>query len=200
VIIGAGGHGKVVADILLSGGFSVAGFVDDDPISWGKTILGLPVLGATEDFRRFEPAGLVIAIGSNAARREIVGLLGSGVQDMWANAVHPRAIVASSARLGRGIVIAAGAVVNPDCELSDHCIINTGATVDHDSRIGPFVHLAPGAHLAGGVTVGEGAFLGIGSVVTPGCSIGEWATIGAGAVVVNDVPAEAVAKGVPARW
>jgi sugar O-acyltransferase (sialic acid O-acetyltransferase NeuD family) len=199
LIIGAGGHGKVVADILLCSGIKVLGFLDDDPATWQDTRLGLPVLGAIEDYQRFAPDGLTMGIGSNAARRQIVIRL-SGAESLWRNAIHPKAIVSPFARLGKGIVVAAGSVVNPDAVIGDNTILNTGATVDHDCVIGDYAHIAPGAHLSGGVRVGEGTLIGIGAAIAPGCSIGEWSVVGAGAVVVQDVPARVTAKGVPARW
>lgn len=200
LIIGAGGHGKVVADILLRQSIAVLGFLDDDPAMWGTFRLGLPVLGAINTFSDYSPEGLVIGIGSNVMRREIVRRLGSLAYDLWQPAVHPEAVIAPSASIGRGTVIAAGAVVNPDTCLGDHVIINTGATVDHDCYIGDFVHIAPGAHMAGSVRISEGALLGIGSVAIPGSAIGEWATVGAGAVVLGNIPGHAIAVGVPARW
>ncbi len=102
-------------------------------------------------------------------------------------------------KLGRGTVVFAGAVVQPDAVIGDHVIVNTGATVDHDCVVGDYAHLAPGVHLAGSVHVGEGAFLGIGSVVSPGVRIGRWTTLGAGAVAIRDLADGAVAVGVPAR-
>lgn len=200
LIIGAGGHGKVVADILLRQSMPVLGFLDDDPTSWGTSRLGLPVLGAIDTFWNYSPEGLVMGIGSNMMRREIVGRLGSLAHDLWQPAIHPEAVIALSVSVGRGTVVAAGAVVNPDTYLGDYGIINTGATVDHDCHIGDFVHIAPGAHIAGGVRISEGALLGIGSVAIPGSAIGEWATVGAGAVVLDNIPDHAVAIGVPARW
>lgn len=199
LIIGAGGHGKVVADILLQQSAPVLGFLDDDPTTWGTSRLGLPVLGAIDTFLDHSPEGLVMGIGSNVLRQDIVKRLGSLAQELWWSAIHPQAIIAPSARIGRGTVVAAGAIVNPDAMVGDHVIINTGATVDHDCRIGDFAHIAPGVHLAGGVRVGEGSLLGIGSTVIPCCSIGQWTIIGAGAVVVDDIPSHAVAVGVPAR-
>ncbi len=200
LVLGAGGHGKVVADILLCQGIDVLGFLDDDPASWGTTRLGLPVLGAIATYHRFDPTGLALGIGSNAGRQSVVAQLGDATASLWCNAVHPRATVAGSVRLGRGVVVAAGVVVNPDTIVGDHVILNTGCTVDHDCEIGAYSHIAPGSHLAGGVRIGEGAFMGIGSVITPYRSVGEWTTVGAGAAVVTDIPAKVVAKGVPARW
>jgi sugar O-acyltransferase (sialic acid O-acetyltransferase NeuD family) len=217
LIIGAGGHGKVVADILMCSGIQVLGFLDDDPATWPNSDesdssqargraerayrppLGLPVLGAIEEYQRFAPDGLAMGIGSNAARRQIVARL-SGAESLWRNAIHPRAIVSPFARLGKGIVVAAGSVVNPDAVIGDFAILNTGATVDHDCVIGDYAHIAAGAHLSGNVRVGEGTLIGIGAAIAPGCSAGDWSVVGAGAAVVHDVPAGVTAKGVPARW
>ena len=199
LILGAGGHAKVVADILMAQGTHVQGFLDDDPHLCGEMRLGLPVLGAIDVYLDYEPDGLIIGIGDNRARRSIAERLSIQAQRLWRNAVHPRATIARSVRLGRGIVVAAGAVINPDSVLGDHAIINTGATVDHDCTIGGFVHVAPGARVAGGVVLGEGAFLGIGSSLIPQISVGEWTTIGAGSVVTSDLAANLIAFGVPAR-
>src|SRR4051794_39245546 len=128
LILGAGGHGKVGADILRCQGVAVGGFLDDDPASWGTTRLDLPGLGAIDRYHEFAPDGLALGIGANAIRRQIVERLGSAAQALWRPAIHPRATIAASARLGRGVVIAAGVVANPDTLLGDFVIINTGAT------------------------------------------------------------------------
>lgn len=200
LILGAGGHAKVVADILMSQGIQVLGFLDDDPDLWGETRLGLPVLGAIVRHSEYETDGLIIGIGDNLVRRSIAQRLDAQSQRLrWRNAVHPRATIANSARLGRGIVVGAGAVINPDAILGDHVVINTGATVDHDCIIGAFAHIAPGAHLAGGVIVGEGALLGVGSSLIPNVKVGEWTTVKAGSVVVSDLYAKSIAYDVPAK-
>jgi sugar O-acyltransferase (sialic acid O-acetyltransferase NeuD family) len=200
LILGAGGHAKVVADILTCQGRYVIGFLDDDPALWGSSSLGLPILGGTQAYVDYAPDGLVIGIGRNQRRQAVVERLGPDADRLWVNAVHPGAIIASSVRLGKGVAVMAGAIINPEAVIGDHAIINTGATVDHDCQIGAFCHIAPGTHLAGNVRIGEGAIVGIGSSAIPGCVVGDWSVIGAGAVIVRDIPGGVTAKGVPARW
>ncbi len=193
-IFGAGGHAKVVWDILVAGGHEVAGFVVDEPQA--ETLLDLPIVRRPEELPPHD--GLVLAFGDNRGRKaRYEALRAAGVR--LVSAVHPRAVVAGRVALGDGVMIAAGVVINLDTRIGENTIINTGATVDHDNAIGAHVHLAPGCHLAGGVTVGEGAFLGIGTNVIPGRRIGAWARTGAGAVVVRDLADGVLAVGVPAR-
>ena len=199
LILGAGGHGKVVADILNACHLEIAGFLDDNPRARSEERLGLPVLGAIDEYRIYAPSGLVLGIGQNHVRQAVVKRLGVTAQDLWINAIHPRATVASSVLLGHGIVVAAHAVVNPDSAIGSHVIINTGATIDHECSINDYAHVAPGSHLAGNVVVETGAFLGVGASVIPGLTIGEWSIVGAGSVVLRDIPARATAYGVPAK-
>lgn len=203
LVLGAGGHGQVVADILLAayrrGAAEVpVGFLDDDERLHGATVLGLPVLGPIAGWRQVEHEGAVLAIGDNATRRRLfLALQGQGMR--FVSAVHPAAILAGEVRLGLGIAVCAGVVVNTGSAVADGAILNTGCTVDHHSRVGAFAHVAPGAHLGGNVTVGEGALVGIGSAVSRGLHVGEWAVLGAGSAVTRDVPARCLAAGVPAR-
>ena len=200
IIIGAGGHAKVVADLLVATHSAVAGYLDDDPVTWNTVRVGVPVLGPINSIIDYDPSGIVCAIGDNRTRHRIVNSLSPELQARWINAIHPSAIIAPSARLGIGVVVAAGAIINADAELHDHVIVNTGATVDHDCVIASFAHVGPGCHIAGSVNIGEGAFLGIGSLVSPGRSVGQWSVIGAGATVIYDIPDHVIAKGTPARW
>ncbi|MGI8688070.1 MAG: acetyltransferase [Thermomicrobiales bacterium] len=199
LILGAGGHAKVVADILCCQGTPVLGFLDDNPATWGAARLGLPVLGGIATYREYMPSGLILGIGDIATRKAVVERLGACARDLWCNAIHPHATVAHSVRLGRGVAVMARGVVNPDAILGDHSVVNTGATVDHDGVIGAHAHIGPGAHLAGGIRVGTGALIGVGANITPWLTIGDGAVIGAGSVVVDDVPAHVTVKGIPAR-
>ena len=199
LVLGAGGHAKVVADILCCQGIPMMGFLDDNPTTWGATQLGLPILGGIATYREHMPSGLILGIGDIAARQAVVERLGPDAQHLWCNAIHPHATVATSVRLGRGVAVMARVVVNPDAVLGDHSVVNTGATVDHDCVIGEYAHIGPGVHLAGGIRVGRAALIGIGASITPCLTIGDDAVVGAGAVVVGDVPAHVTVKGVPAR-
>jgi len=192
IVLGAGGHAKVVISTLRAAGYHVTGLYDDDPAKWGTLLAGVEILGPID-----QAAGLaVIGIGHNATRKAIVDRAG---RVAWTTVVHPAACVDPTVRLGAGTVVFAGAVIQPDALLGDHCIVNTAATVDHDCVLGDFSHIAPGTHLAGNVTLGEGAFLGIGSAAIPGVRIGAWTTVGAGAVVIADLPDRVTAVGVPAH-
>lgn len=199
LIIGAGGHGKVIADMMLRQGMQVIGFVDDDPSTIGHSILNLPVLGKTLQWRDFAPDGMVVAVGNNTIRQKIIERLEQDTSPPWITVIHPNAVIANSVQIGEGTVILAGAVINVDTRVGKHSIINSGATVDHDGRIGNFVHIAPGVNLAGGVSIGKGTLMGIGSHAIPYSTIGEWVTVGAGATVIDDIADKLTVIGTPAR-
>lgn len=199
LIVGASGHGKVVADILQQQGIPLIGFLDDDPSRLNTHVMQLPVLGKINDFKHFKPSGLVMGIGDNQTRSRITSEL-VAAEGLWLTAIHPRAIIAPSTIIGEGSVIMAGAIINPDVIIGRHVIVNTGASIDHDCHIGDFAHLAPGSHLAGGVKIGQKTIVGIGSSIIQSITIGESVVIGAGAAVTRSIPEGVIAKGVPARW
>jgi len=196
IVLGAGGHAKVVIATLHAAGYQIERLLDDDPARQGGVILGTPVSGPLADVERYPGFRAVIAVGDNQARRQITERF-HGME--WVTVIHPQAIVHPSARFGAGTVVFAGAIIQPDAAIGNHAIINTGATIDHDCRIGDYAHIAPGCHLCGDVTIGDGALLGVGSVVIPGKNIGSRAVIGAGSVVVHDLPSGITAAGTPAR-
>jgi len=203
LIVGAGGHGQVVADVLLrawetGSNREPIGFIDDNPVLHGQNLVGLPVFGGTAQLSDIEHDAVVVAIGNNRTRAEAFSRLNESEQE-FVNAVHPSVVIASDVELGRGIVICAGVVINTGAVIGDNVTLNTGSSIDHHNKIGPHTHVAPGVHLGGNVHIGVGAFLGIGCAVVPNCFIGDWAVIGAGASVIRDVPSFATAVGVPAR-
>jgi sugar O-acyltransferase (sialic acid O-acetyltransferase NeuD family) len=203
VIVGAGGHGKVVADIVRAGGaFEVAAFVDELALGRdGDLYLGARVYAGEDGLARARAKGLAYAIAAFADCKARLGccerLQANGFEIV--SVVHPRAMVSPDVSIGAGTMIAAGAVVTTAARLGESVIVNTGATVDHDCVLEDAVHIEPGAHLAGSVHIGRGTTIGIGAVVTKGRRIGAHTHVGAGAVVTRDLPDGVVAWGVPAR-
>jgi sugar O-acyltransferase (sialic acid O-acetyltransferase NeuD family) len=195
VVFGAGGHGKVVCDILLASGVEVAGFIDDGKI--GARVLGLPVVGGRA-WLEGRSARVALGIGDNAARERVAeACLKAGAS--LVTAIHPRAVVAASATVGEGAVVMALAVVNPDAEIQRGAIVNTGAVIEHDCLVGAFAHVSPGAAMAGACKVHARAHLGIGAAMLPGTAVVAGAVVGGGAVVTRDVAARSVVLGVPAK-
>jgi len=190
-ILGAGGHGRVVADAAAFGGWDEIVFFDDHTGTAQGTLADL--LDGLADF-----TGVIVGIGTNRYRRRATMEL-QAQQAPLVNVLHPSAVISTCARLGIGVFAAPLAVAGPDAEIGDGAILNTSSSVDHDARIGAYAHIAPGTHLSGAVTIGSGAWIGIGSAVREGVAIGDWTMVGAGSVVTGDLPARIVAYGNPAR-
>ncbi|MEM9694064.1 MAG: NeuD/PglB/VioB family sugar acetyltransferase, partial [Myxococcota bacterium] len=211
IVYGAGGHGKVVADIVRTmPDATLLGFVDDrTPV--GAMVLGAPVLGSSgldapglgaDRWLRArgadDGAEVALGIGDNHARERVAArCVEAGFA--LATLVHPTAAVSSAAVLAAGVVVMAQAAINPGAVVEEGAIINTGAVVEHDVRVGPYAHVSPHATLAGGASVGRLSHVGAGATCLPLTSIGEDVTVGGGAVVHRAVPDRVVTAGVPAR-
>ncbi|MES1182699.1 MAG: NeuD/PglB/VioB family sugar acetyltransferase [Myxococcales bacterium] len=200
IVLGAGGHGRVVADAAVTAGFEVLGFADDARA--GQRLAGLSVwagdVQSVAERARAASASVVVAIGDNTARERVQSALRDAVVPL-ATIIHPSAVVAKSARIGEGSVVLAHALVGVDAVVGAGVIVNNGASIDHDGNIGDFVHLSPGVHLGGQVTVGRRAHLAVGVSVRNGVRIGDGSLVGVGAAVVADLPHAIVAVGVPAK-
>jgi sugar O-acyltransferase (sialic acid O-acetyltransferase NeuD family) len=199
LIVGAGGHGRVVADAAeVSGCWREIAFLDDRYPGLGSSGRW-PVIGTLEGIEALTGnwSDYIVAIGDNAIRLQrqaYIKSLGLNVTTV----VHPSAQIASDVMLGEGTVVFANAVINTGSHLGDAVIVNTAATLDHDNLIGSGVHISPGAHLAGGVTVGNRSWIGIGAAVIQGRTVGADVTIGAGGVATRDIADGITAVGVPA--
>jgi len=190
-LYGAGGHAKVVADILECSGITIGGFFDADS---RKKLWGYPYFSFPGPFSSAEDQ-LIISIGDNATRKKIA----ETYNVKYAIAVHPSAIISLHSNIGEGCVIMGNALINADAVIGNHCIINSNASVDHDCVLGNFVHISPGAVLCGGVTVGDGTQIGAGAIILPGKKIGANTVIGAGTVVNIDIAENNTAVGNPVR-
>jgi sugar O-acyltransferase (sialic acid O-acetyltransferase NeuD family) len=189
-LYGAGGHAKVIVDILEMCGKTVAGIFDDDLL---KTIWNFSPIQFPGPFD-FSTDELIISIGNNTIRERI-----SRIEANYHTAIHPSANVSRYVSIAEGSVVMAGALINADTTIGKHCIVNSNASVDHDCILEDFVHISPNATLCGGVFVGRSSHIGSGAIVIPRKEIGNNAVVGAGAVVITDIPDNAVAVGNPAR-
>ena len=205
VIIGAGGHGREVADIArhqgrVNNAIEVLGFVDDNRDLHGQSLDGSPVLG---DWSWFESAGhkdvaVVCAVGSPQICRRLVERA-NALGLSFASVVSPLAHISSFARLGQGVTIFPDVIINTGAFIDSYSILNVAATVSHDAIVGCYSNINPGAHLAGNVTIGEGCYIGMGASVIQGRTVGAWSVVGAGSVVIRDLPNGVTAVGVPAE-
>lgn len=195
VIIGAGGHARVIADILVCQGRRVIGVLDDASAArCGE----LPRLGEVSDAKLWlEKAEFVVGIGSNETRQRIVESLPQELR--FATVVHPRAVLAKEVEVGVGSVLMAGVVVNPGTVIGKHCIINTLASVDHDCVLDDYVHISPGATIAGTVHVGRRTWICVGASVVNNLNICNDVIVGAGGAVIQDISIPGTYVGVPAK-
>ena len=190
VLYGAGGHAKVILDILEAQGKTVGVVVDDNPNL--TEFMGKEVLHGVTD-----ASPIIVSIGINGIRRKVVEKLSPAT--VFGTAIHPSAIVSPHATIAEGTVVMQGAIVQSCVQVGKHSIVNTGASVDHDCVLGDFVHVSPHATLCGNVSVGEGTWIGAGAVVIPGIRIGKNCIIGAGSVVCKDIPDGVKAYGNPCK-
>lgn len=200
LLLGAGGHSKVVAEIAMQNpNFELVGLVDRNAV--GTIVNGVRVVGNDDSLASFLQKGIChihVAIGNNSLRAGLADRI-LKLSFKLATLVSPAANISQTAHLGEGAVVMGGATLNADARIGDLTIINTGANIDHDCKIGRAVHIAPGCTLAGNVTVGDRTFLGAGSTVIPSVTLGHDVIVGAGACVINDIPSGQTVVGVPAR-
>jgi sugar O-acyltransferase (sialic acid O-acetyltransferase NeuD family) len=202
-VVGAGGHGRVIADILsLHSDVQVVGFLDDDPGKRSQVMDTIRVIACVEDAIRLKKSrkidGVVLAVGNNRARARLFArMVELGVPVF--SAIHPVAVLARGVTMGEGFVAMAGVVINPGALIGANVCVNTGAVLDHDTVLEDHVHIFPGARLTGGVRVERYAYVSSGAIVAPYLKVGENATVAAGAVVLENVAPHTVVAGVPAR-
>lgn len=198
LIIGASGHGRVVADIAIKiNRWQQIAFLDDDENI--KFSMGIGIIGKSNDaFTYISDYDIFVAIGNNKTREKIQKQLeteGANIPIL----IHPSAIIGENVDVGTGSVVMAGSVINCCSRIGKGCIVNTGATIDHDNVIEDYVHISPGAHIAGTVKIGKSSWIGIGAVVSNNVNITSSCMIGAGAVVVRDIKETGTYVGVPAE-
>jgi len=203
IILGAGGHAKVLIDSLLADSTVIAGIVDPNPSLAGTKILGVPVLGEEDIVKEYPPSEILLvnglgSVGLPVNRQQLFVKIKTMGYD-FATVVHPSAVVASDVILGEGAQVMAGAIIQPGCRIGVNSIINTRASVDHDCIIGAHVHISPGVTMSGGVTVGTCCHIGTGATAIQGISIGKGCLVAAGAVVTKDIADGVMVRGVPAQ-
>jgi sugar O-acyltransferase (sialic acid O-acetyltransferase NeuD family) len=203
IIIGAGGHAKVLIDALKRLGAPIRGISEHNPALINTELLGVPVICNDGELKRYPPESVTLVNGLGAVmdtslRREVfkrLKMLGYA----FSQVIHPSAVISVNARLAEGVQVMAGAVIQPGATIAENTLINTRTSVDHDCQIGSHVHLAPGVTLCGSVEVGDSVHVGSGATVIQGIIIGPQSLVGAGTLVRENVPAGSTVIGVPGR-
>ena len=196
VIIGAGGHAKVIADIVRKSGDTVVGFLDDDAKKIGKDFFGAQVLGSSAEYERYtEDCLFFLGIGNNAIRKR----LAKTMKCRWYTAIHPCSVISEGANVGEGTCVMAGAVLNADATVGAHTIINTAAVLEHDVKVGDYSHISPKGTVCGMTTIGNEVWLGAGSTVVQCLSVCDGVMLGAGATLLQSIEECGTYVGVPAR-
>ena len=191
ILIGASGHGKVVADTAKLCGYTNIVFLDDH--AHASECSGFPIVGKSTE----APEGdIFVSIGNAVVRKKLMERYRERKKPIL---IHPSAVIADDVEIGQGSVVMAGAVINPGVKIGQGCIINTLSSVDHDCTIGEFCHIAVGAHLCGTVCVGNNTWIGAGATVINNINICGECMIGAGAVVIRDITEPGTYVGVPAK-
>ncbi|MGG1399961.1 acetyltransferase [Bacillus salipaludis] len=201
IVIGHGGHSKVISDIIRAiKGLQIIGYLDKkyERIQVINSLIYGPVEAAKQLIEEYEDIKFFIAIGENRSRKAVVEELGFSRRH-FVTVTHSTASISPSAKIGFGTVVMPQAVINADVVIGNHCIINSGSVVEHDSLLEDFVHLCPNSTITGTVKMGEGSCVGSGATVIPNIRIGEWSMIGAGATVIDHLPANCLAVGTPAK-
>jgi len=203
IVVGGGGHAKVLIETLLYQQREIIGIVDGDVSKIGTTVLGVPVIGGDEIVFKYsiKEICLINALGSvkDTKLRQYIYEKFKQRGYWFEQVIHKSAIIASDVQLDEGVQIMAGAIIQTGTSIGSNSIINTGAVIDHDCRIGNHVHIAPGSVLSGGVEIGTGTHIGTGSVIIQSITIGSNSTIGAGSVVITHMIDGITALGVPAK-
>lgn len=195
IIIGAGGHGKVVANIAMLNGYKEIYFLDDDT---SKNYIGkYQIIGTTKDINRYKNEyDFFIAIGNNQIRKKIsMLLLDNNIKPV--SLIHPSAVIDDTVQIGYGVVVMANAVINADTMIGNNVIINTASSIDHDCIINDYVHISPGVHIAGNVHIGEKSWLCIGSTIINNITVGADIIVGAGSVVIQNILESGIYVGIP---
>jgi acetyltransferase EpsM len=199
ILIGDGGHSKVIREIISRNEeYSITAILDDK-FEYEEEVSGIirgPV--SMVDLLNDEQTKVIVAIGNNTVRKRVVEEL-TLPSDSYLTIIDPSAVISATAVIGSGTVVMPNAVINADAVIGDHCIINTGSITEHENKVGNFVHLSPNATLTGNVLIKEGVHIGAAATIIPGMTVGEWSVIGAGSTVIRNIPPESKAVGSPAR-
>ena len=199
IIIGTGGHARVVAEVAKFSDYEIKGFLDLNYSGEEELILGSPVLGGLEQLK-YLPSNITFfaAVGENDERKQVFDdMVDKGYLPI--TLVHPTAVIGQGVTIGQGTIVCAGTIISTNAQIGYNSIINTGVIIDHESVIGRDSHVAPGCKIAGRVKIGAGSFVGVGANVIDKINIGEKVTVGAGSVIIRDVPPYSKIVGVPGK-